>query len=642
MRTFGRNLLGLATWRPLGTDVQNSHRFWIATWVVLLSFSWLIPNRYHPLTEFYADFWMACCLLIGYIALMWRYRAAYQNWPVLALVLLILAIIPWLQWMGGLIPTRGQASLSSAYLLGAAGVCAGGFIWHQLRGWSVLNLLFAAVLLASLVNTGILLIQYADLYPYDDISIPGVLILRIGSHQRPTGNIAQANIAGTLSLWGAIAAWWFMAHGKIRWPVMVLASAYLMLALMLTQSRIALINLICLAILSAFLVWSVGRNQYAGKSGSTKHWFIEIKPSLAWCAQPLLWLLFALFCSLVLNWLKAELMWGQGIREGVFQDQLRSLVYRSFGQAALTQPWFGFGMTHLTSVQMIAAPDGVAMNSYFFHSHNLVLDLILWFGIPVAVLLVLGLALMGWVFVRTARCCRSIVALSMVFVFALHSMVELPHMWGIMLLPVCWVCGALYAHSSSNHSGGDHQRSLQLPTIRVPRQMAMGLVCVCVTMLSVFWVDYLMIQREFWTLRMDNARIGPRGLDRVEPAILLNHIENRIRLSRLSPQDLNNPQKLPWIAQAAMGFPSPSTHFLYVKALALHSSSESTQEEMRRLNRLTSKRVLQKFERDWVAFRSEHAARNLPFWVQSGALLSPDQPLPPGVSSDAAAKPPEE
>jgi hypothetical protein len=203
-----------------------------------------------------------------------------------------------------------------------------------------------------------------------------------------------------------------------------------------------------------------------------------------------------------------------------------------------------------------------------------------------------------------------------------------------MLLPCCWVIGALYAHSLQSKEPSPLIR--QFLVIRVSRKLAISVACVAATLLTMLWTDYVMLQREFWTLRMDNARIGPRGLDQVENAILLNHIENRIRLGRLKNEELHDPQKLDWIRRASRGFPSPSTHFLYVKALALHSTEEDTIKEMARLNRLTTKLVLQKFSRDWEKFRAENAALNLPRWLQSGALLAPDIKLPPGVSSEAA------
>jgi Virulence factor membrane-bound polymerase, C-terminal len=637
MQKIWLSITRIATWRTPGTDVQTSRQVWQLVWILMLSCSWVIPNRYSPLTEFYADFWIAVCLLIGLSALLWIHRAPRYEWPAPAIVLLALSIIPWLQWAGGLVVSRGQASLSFIYLLGAAVVCATGFMWHRWRGWSALSWMLTAVLIGALVNTGILLTQYTGLYPYNDIDGIGALIFRIGSNQRPTGNIAQANIAGTLCIWGALAAWWLMADGKIRWPIMALSSAYLMLAMTLTQSRIALINLVFITGLALCLAWCVGRSHRNPTSRLTKFWGSQHMPSMAWCLQPLFWLLWSLLWTALLVWVKSEFDHGQGVREGVFQDHLRSLTYMSFGRAALAQPWFGYGMTHLTSVQMVAAPDGIALNAYFFHSHNLFLDLLLWFGLPLGGMLILGLFLLGWALVRTARCSRSIAALAMVFVFILHAMVELPHMWGIMLLPCCWLIGTLYAAGQNRCNS-----SLKLPVVIVSRKLAIALTGLLITFLVVLWTDYYAIQREFWTLRMDNARIGPRGLDRVEPAILLNHIENRLRLGRLSSDDLENPNNLSWIAQAAMGFPSPSTHFLYIKALALHTSSELTEKEMRRLNRLTTKRALQKFEKDWEIFRASHPKRNFPIWVRSGALLSQDIQLPAGISSEAMATPPEE
>jgi hypothetical protein len=609
--------------RTIGLSARSDPQFWVAVWVALLSFAWLIPNRYLPLTEFFADFWISACLLGGCLFLLFRHTNAWKEWPLIAVVLLVLALVPWIQWWLGLIPTHGQASLSSMYLLGAAMVTLAGFVAHRLKAWDALSLLFAAILLASILNTGVLITQYLGLYPYDDIGFPGLLILRIAAEQRPTGNVAQANIAGTLCLWGALSAWWFFARGKIRWPIMAGVGFYLMLAAVLTQSRIAFLSLIGLAVVSALLSWKMVRHRGISSGAGQQ-------TDLAVVLQPVIWLMLYVLIRSAIGALHTYWDWGQGVREAVFQDSLRPVVYEYFSKAILLKPWFGFGMTHLTGVQMEVIPDGIAMNSYFFHSHNVLIDIFLWFGLPMGIALITYLSVVAWRVLRGSQSVESGIALGFLFVFTMHAMVELPHMWGIMLFPSCWILGALYANTNESH--GDSRMHLRV--VKLPRQVPALSIAVITIGLAALWMDYSMIQREFWTLRMDHARVGPRGLDRVESTLLLNHLENRIRLGRLSKEDLDDPAKLEWIKNAARGFPSPSTHFLYVKALALHRSNEEVLVEMQRLNRLTTKAVLQKFELDWETFRTQYPNRTFPDWIRSGALLSPDLPTTPKIDGE--------
>lgn len=604
--------------RLVGTSAKHTALVWQVMFCSTLLWAWLIPNRYIPLSEFYNDWWIAACLGITLWTLIYRDRCGTASWPLPTIIIACSAAIPVIQWACGLIPTRGQATLSALYLLGVGLAFWGGWAWHLKIRWRALDILFAAILCAALINVGIVLIQFFGLYPYDDTNFPGILIFQIAESSRPTGNLAQANVAGTHFIWGLLALWWFAARTQLRWPVLLFASTYLLLAVAFTQSRTAWINLIFLPLATGFFVWKWRRRGF------------EI-PNKFWLVQPLLWVLVLAFWLLVIELMSDHLGLGAGIRKSVFQDSGRIAAYMTFVKAVTLSPWLGYGMTHLTSAQMMAAPDGVELGVYFFHSHNIALDFLLWFGVPLGLVGLSGLLWLLIELLKRVNTAHTLVVAMLILVFGVHALFELPHMWGIMLFPVAWCSGALWAVPTSpkNVPGRNIVRAHRIP------KLAVLSLCSAMTIgLAAIINDYQMVLREFWTLRMDDAGIGPRGLDRIEPTIFLNHLENRLRLARLSDRDLQEGKSIEWIAQASRGYPSPSTHFLYIKALALRGSIDEAKVEMQKLNRATSQELLRQFVKNWSKFQALHPDRDLPPWVISGALLAGEQNARP-ISSSA-------
>lgn len=593
----------------LGTTAASTAIFWRATFVLALMWCWLIPNRYVPLSEFYNDWWMAVCLGVSLAVLMYRYRSNTVTWPTPAIAFFCLAAIPFVQWSVGLIPTRGQAILSATYVLGIALAFWGGWAWHLKMRWRAMDILLAAILCSALINVGIALMQFFGIYPYDDINFPGILIFQIAQGVRPTGNLAQANIAGTHFIWGLFALWWFVERRQLRWPLMLAASVYLTAAIALTQSRTSWVNLAALSVVAICV--------------NSRWIYKDVRwPNKFWRMQPVFWSVLVISWLAALDWIGHQFGVGGGVREVTFQDSARVMAYLTFLKALTLSPWVGYGMTHLASAQMAAAPDGVELGVYFFHSHNIFLDFLLWFGIPSAMLCILALI---WLLVRLmshVNNAPTLVLAMILMVFGVHTLFELPHMWGIMLFPVAWCGGALWA--SRPRSNGVRYRS-ERTLVKVPRIAILTLFTSMVMTLTILMWDYQMIVREFWTLRMDNARIGPRGLDNVEAAIILDHLENRLRLARINDADLKQGASVEWIDRASKGYPSPSTHFLHIKALALRGSTQLALTEMQRLNRATSKPVLVEFTKRWVDVQQLHPELALPPWVVSGALLASDK-----------------
>lgn len=97
--------------------------------VLVLSLIWTVPNHQLPWNAFHHEVAMAVALGLMAIVVAWQTR---WRVPLSAFVgvLGLLILVPWGQWLGGLMPKAGTAAVSSAYV--AAVLVA--FLSVMLRG----------------------------------------------------------------------------------------------------------------------------------------------------------------------------------------------------------------------------------------------------------------------------------------------------------------------------------------------------------------------------------------------------------------------------------------------------------------------------------------------------------------------------
>ena len=90
---------------------------------------------------------------------------------------------------------------------------------------------------------------------------------------------------------------------------------------------------------------------------------------------------------------------------------------------------------------IVDAADYPALGVAVQHAHNLVLDLVLWNGVPLGLLLVGALAWWAWRQVRDAQTAQQRLLLLALGLLLLHALLELPHLYAFFLLPAAAMAG---------------------------------------------------------------------------------------------------------------------------------------------------------------------------------------------------------
>jgi O-antigen ligase len=471
---------------------------WPALFIVLLAPGWLLPNHYPPWTTFHLDAWVATVLILGSLVVILRPSEPISVFASAAWVV-VLALIPGLQYLFGLVVTSGNAWVCTAYLLGLALALVTGARWESWRAGHLASCLFCAIGIAAIASVGLQLQQW--------LSVDGLDLWSMGSNiLRPHANFGQPNQLATFLLWGLLGLAWGYLRGKIGAIFAVFAASFFLFGIALSASRTSWIGL-ALIVLACW------------------YW------RRLWPSRGLPWVVSALaigFCLLVVAvpdinraLLLTNEMSGTDIVARLSRES-RPQIWALFLDAAWQKPWLGYGWNQLALADMAAADGRPALNTFFAHSHNLFLDVILWCGIPLGLLLAGACLAWFWRRFRSVGSAESVVLLLFLIVAANHAMLELPLHHAYLLLPFGLVMGILDAQSK------------QAPMARVPRRWAMVLWFCAFLLLSVIVRDYIRVEASYQTLRFEWARIKTPPAQ-IPDVLILNQWPDFFRFVKLHP-----------------------------------------------------------------------------------------------------------
>jgi len=159
---------------------------------------------------------------------------------------------------------------------------------------------------------------------------------------------------------------------------------------------------------------------------------------------------FALIASIgdISRFLYLTLPAGGGVERLSLQD-LRLEIWLDALKAIEQSPWVGYGWYQTPLAQLNVADGTQVLGQLLPSTHNLVLDLTLWLGIPLAMILMIAMA---WSFLDKFNARRGVVGIAAwlgVAVILNHSMLEYAELYAYFFAPACWWLGVLSAGSGS-------------------------------------------------------------------------------------------------------------------------------------------------------------------------------------------------
>lgn len=558
--------------------------FWFGCWVVTLTLGWLLPNHHAPWLSFHADAWVALAMLLAAAAAIWRSSQSVA-WHHITVLVALLMGLPWVQYATGLVQSAGVAWLYSTFLLGLLLALLVGAHWEATNPGRLADGLFLAVGLAAIVSVGLQLQQWLEL--------DGLWLLNLrASVLRPSANLGQPNQLATLLLWGVLAAAWGVARGRINgWPA-VLMAAYLLFGIALTGSRTAWLGVALLV--GAVWLW---RHLWESKrmpwvvTGLSVYFGVSVV-GVGWLSQT----------SNAGTDLPAAL-------EGVtrMSGEIRPLAWAAFIDAAWQKPWGGYGWGQVALAQMAVATEHPNLSFVFSYSHNLLLDLVLWCGIPLGLLVFISLFVWLLQRMRAAKDACDVVLLLFLLVVGNHALLELPLYFGYFLLPVGLVMGMLNTRLSAP----------VLFSVRRSTLIVMWLLAA--TLLALIIRDYARVESSYRTLRMEWDGIETTESVAPPDVLLLTQWHDYIRSARIEPRSSLAEADLEGMRYAIVVSPNLLIFYKLASSLALNQQPDAAGAWLQRMCKVTSAVNCHRLQKVWASQASRYPDMAAVVWPSEQA-----------------------
>ncbi len=542
-------------------------------WLLLsvgMALPWLFPIHALPWTTFHTEWLMA--LAVVPLAV-WAVGAGWSRGPPAvdraAAVFGLAALVPLAQAAAGQLIHPGEAPLVAMYLVGMALMVAVGRHAEAVAPGRLPDALMTGLVIAALVSTGIALAQSAGVVPRESL-----FLSQPGPDGRAWGNLAQPNQLATLLAWGIVGVWWAHAHRRLGAVVALFAAAVLLLGVAASQSRT---GWVCVAVLGVAALTEARRQR------STR---------MALCVA----LLAAWFVLLVLGWEAArQALPGDAGRS--LQAQLsvgkRPMIWQMMWEGVLARPWFGYGWNQGLLVHLDLFESYPSLRIQTQHAHSLLLDLMVWNGLPLG-LLFSGLLLVwfGWHASRLATLPDRLLWLALV-VLLVHALLELPHTMAHLLIPAALMMGVLNARHA-------------LPTVlALPWAVAAALVAVLATGVVLIGVDYLRIERDLESYRMRAARIGDGRVPPLPDIRVLHALQGALVSLRAEPRAGMPADELERMRRTLARWPVPSGMMAYACAAALNGQPAEATRALRTLCGISPAQACDDARRHWQAATAE-------------------------------------
>jgi O-antigen ligase len=509
--------------------------FWLCQWSFVLAVGWLLPNHYRPWLTFHTDAWVALTLLVVSIVVIVQMRGTVAVHGISVLVALLVCV-PFVQHVIGILPLAGNAWVSSAYLFGLFMALLIGAQWEKNSPGQLSDGLFLAIGIASLLSVGLQLYQW--------LQLDGLELWSMGGGEvRPHANFGQPNQLATFLLWGLLAAAWGLVRKRISIWTALLMAGFILFGIAMTGSRTAWIGV---ALLVGFS-WC-----WRKLWGNSRVPWVVTGMGIYFIAN-----------VVVTGWFRHNYQGAMEI-DDVFRmsTEIRPLAWRMFIDAIGQHPWLGYGWNQVVLAQVAVAVDHPHVPGVFSYAHNILLDLILWCGVPLGLFVFFFVIWWLWKQLRSVRHAEHAVLLLFLLVIFNHALLELPLYFAYFLLPVGMVMGVLNA------------RLGEQPALSMGRGFFAILLAAGMTLMTLIIRDYSRIEPSYQILRMEWSRIEITMPVGPPDVLLLTQWHDYIKYARFEPRAGLSVEDLDWMRNVAALFPGTIFFHKLATALALNHKPE--------------------------------------------------------------------
>ena len=523
---------------------------------LLLGFAWLSPFHTYPWVTFsseLATFGAALVLLALFLN-------RNVQIPKLQLYILPVAFIPLLQWSGGLVSDFSVALLSTAYLFGFWVMVVMGYnlsLQPNAREQLMKQVCWLLLIIAS-VTSLMAMVQWLGF----ESSVYGIMQLK---GNRPYANFGQPNNLATFLIIGLMGALFLYEKHKASLWLLIPSSLSILFAICLTQSRTSL--LVCIFIC---IYWVI--KQYKNKPRLN---FIKL---FGWAATYFLiaGYLLPIIAQVMTTSVGEAVTHTASLAERAGSGHERLGMWMQIIHAIGERPWFGYGWNQ-TSVAVVESIHFNTVQVWFNSAHNIVLDLLVWNGLPLGFLIIAYFAIWLFWLNKNAKDTISIVAILMVSAILMHAMLEFPQRYAYFLLPMGFLLGLIQAQTPNLNGVSLHRNIIRCVWL------------VSLIVLLLIWRDYKLFQENsklvFKQKPVSEEILGSSKI------LILTQFQQRLDWIALKPQTLMSDSDLSVIGEMVKNKATPYNLKKYAQLLVYNHKLDEAEQQLFVLQQLYKQKI---------------------------------------------------
>ena len=252
----------------------------------------------------------------------------------------------------------------------------------------------------------------------------------IGS--RPFANFGQPNHLSTFLFMGLVSVWYLYETNRFKSYFLYLIALFLIFGIALTQSRTAWVVCLCIAFFY-FLIKTRAQLKLKilgfGSLFASYIVFISTLPTITKVLEQLF---------------ELDLAQARDVVSRASSGHERLSLWQQSWDLILLQPWQGYGWNQV-GVGIVENIDTFYWGLWYTSSHNIVLDIFLWVGIPLGILILAYVCWLFYILLLYAKSKEAYLSLMMMLPIIVHASLEYPLSYSYFLLPLGLLLGIALA-----------------------------------------------------------------------------------------------------------------------------------------------------------------------------------------------------
>lgn len=514
---------------------------------LFLALAYLLPFHKLPWTTFGSE---VLAFLSG-ITLLCMFLKKDLKIPKPQLLALPILLIPFIQYGFGQIVYFSNALLCSAYLLMFWLMVVVGYnlSLDKIKREKVFTSISIVILIVALLSSVMAILQWLGLNSHF------APLMNFLKGNRPYANFAQPNNLATFLTMGGFACLYFYEKRLISNIILIPSALILVFTIALTQSRTSWV--VCLFVLIYLAIKQF--NQFKRFS----------------FAKLLLWIgvfvaaigLLPYFNSFINSVSQQDVVTTASVVQRASSGYLRLDMWSQAWVAIQQQPWWGYGWNQ-TGMAQIAAFDLYPSHEWYKTAHNVILDLLIWNGIPLGALIVLYVV--GWLYWlnKGIREPISLTASLMVCAILIHAFLEYPIHYAYFLLPMGFLLGIIQAQYP------------HLPSKNLKPTVTLSLVLIGISLCVIVYRDYQLYRQQSVYVNTKKPLTDAQQTVMNQQIWLLSQFKERVWWISLDPFTKMSDVQLQHLGRMVANLASKYDLFKYAQVLAFNGKKAEAEHQL--------------------------------------------------------------